>query len=198
MPPPVQSTQELADVHEALANLSSERERLWEPTHPMTALLGRMLVLWGGALEGRVRPEDRSQMSATALELLQPWRERIPRGEVADALALRAATLAHEDRGRAETLAREAYALVRATDESLQPGKQNWMVALTWLRVGRTLARLGLAEEAEPLLRTAHETLSSQLGRDNTFTNAASAALRECYTLLGRPDEAARYASTSR
>jgi tetratricopeptide (TPR) repeat protein len=194
MPAPPQEAQEPADVHETLASLRSESARLWEPTHPTTALLGRMLVLWGSALEGRVRAEDRAEMSADALRLLEPWRSRIPPEELADALALRAATLAAGEHARAVELAREACALVRAPGEELPRGKQTWTSALAWLRVGKTLARLDLADEAEPLLRTAHDTLLAHLGPNQAHSNAARAALHEVYLDLERPVEAAKYA----
>lgn len=53
------------------------------------------------------------------------------------------------------------------------------MAALAWLRVGRTLARLGRPAEAEPLPGAAHATLRALLGPENVYTRSADEALGE-------------------
>ncbi len=184
------------DIGETLETLLSESARLWEPSHPMSALLGRMFVLWCDGLTGRVLDSNRERMSTAALALLEPWRERIPPEELADALAQRSDfERAAGDAGRAAQLAREAWGLVRAGG-SLR--EETWATALARLRVGESLIAAGLDREAEELLLAGYATLLAQLGPSHKHTAAARAALAELYRAWNRPDEAARYATEAR
>ncbi len=185
------------DIGETLETVLAESARLWGPAHPMRALLGRMLVRWCSALEGRVPDANRERMSSAALELLDPWRGRIPPEDLADALALRAGfARASGERERAAELAREAWELVGDPGDGKR-GKEMHDTALVKLRVGRCLTAEGLHEEAEALLLGAHETLLAQLGPKHKHTLAASLALSELYTSWKRLTEAAKYAGSA-
>ena len=183
------------DLAATVESLLAESARLWEPAHPMTALLGRMLALWARALDGIAQESDRDRLSAGALEMLLASRERIPPEELADAFAL-CAEFARDagDRERAVELAREAWEAARVGQESGAERKERWNTALARLHVGRCLFSLGLDQEAETLLAGAHATLLAQLGPKHAHTLQARATLHELYTSLGKTDQAAQYA----
>jgi serine/threonine protein kinase len=199
VPAPDADGGEPVDVRATLDALLGESARLWAPSDPLSILIGRMLVLWSSALEGRVLEVNRERISAAALEKLEPWRERIPRDELADALAVRAGFLRSAgERERAVALVREAWELLRAPAEEGARGKQTWTSAIARVRVGRRLWELGQVAEAEPCLLAAHGTLLAQLGPSHAHTLLARDTLHEFYTALGRADEARAYAPSER
>ena len=189
---------EPADVAAALEVLLAESERLWDPAHPMTMLLGRMFVLWSRSLQGIVLERDRERLSAAALAKLQAWRGQLPPEELADALELRAEFARDAgERERAVEFAREACGALRASQASVAARKERWTAALARVRVGECLLSLALYPEAESLLPGAHATLRAQLGSNHAHVLRAGAALHALYTAQARPDDAAPFAEAA-
>ena len=92
---------------------------------------------------------------------------------------------AHE---AAEPLFREALALRR---EGFAEG--HWLIADAASALGASLTLLDRHEEAEPLLVEGYETLATQRGTHDRFTQQAHQRLLDLYEAWGRPDEADRY-----
>jgi tetratricopeptide (TPR) repeat protein len=195
---PPAAPREPVDIGATVEGLLAGSAQRWDAGHPMTALLGRMFVLWSRALEGIVRERDRERLSAAALEKLQAWRGHVPPEELADALALRAEFALHAgDRTRATEVARQAWDAVRGSEAAGAAHKERWNAALARLRVGCCLHSIGLEREAEELLLAAHRTLLAQLGPNHAHTRHARAALYDLYTALSRPAEAAPFADSA-
>ena len=151
-------------------------------------LATRLALGWANALDPAEHNQARRVLAEAAFAELRQLGGGIPLVH-----AEAAAMLGHCARNdgadeEAKRYAAEAWA---ALENGWQTG--NWFEASQQVRIARVLLQEEMYQPAEQLLLPAYQVLHEQLGQSHPDSQIAIGLLRDLYSSIGRPKEAALY-----
>ncbi len=175
-------------VKETLSDLRTETQQL-EQHEPLSAVVARLLAQWADFGYMSLTPDARRMMLTETLRVLSAHQDDIPT-DFATAMSHLAFITANEgDLERGESMAAEAWTLLRESE-----GDESGLTALARTKLGRVLLEQARYAEAEPHLIGPLPLLVDQIGERAEDTVEVRELIITLYRRWNRPEAARPYA----